>query len=93
VEAAALTPCRGKVNGALRLDPEGRCTFFERRVRFVVAKDDDVFWIEGDNEVIAVAPKCHQPFRTLDAGGQLNLFNHSASISVLTTPELPVEIV
>jgi hypothetical protein len=29
--------------------------------------------VEGDNEVITVASKCHQPFRMLDAGGQRTL--------------------
>jgi hypothetical protein len=36
-------------------------------------KHDDIFRVKADNEVIAVAPKCHQPFRTLDVGGQPNL--------------------
>jgi hypothetical protein len=40
----------------------------------------------------AVALKCYQPPRSFDARGQLNLFNHSASISVLMAPELPLEI-
>ena len=38
-----------------------------------MAKHDDVLGVEGDDEFIAIASKCHQPFRTFDAGGQLNL--------------------
>jgi len=49
-----------------------------------VAKHDDVLGIEGDDKLSAVALKCYQPSRSLDVRGQLNLFNHSASISVLT---------
>jgi hypothetical protein len=38
-----------------------------------MAKHDDVLRVEGDDKFIAVAPKCHRPFRTFDAGGQPNL--------------------
>jgi hypothetical protein len=64
-----------------------------KRVRLGVAKHDDVLGIEGDDKLSAVALKCYQPSRSLDVRGQLNLFNHTASISVLTAPERPVEIV
>jgi hypothetical protein len=42
-------------------------------LRLIVAKHDDVLGIEEHDEVIAVTPKGHQPFRTLDVGGQPNL--------------------
>ena len=29
--------------------------------------------IEQHDEIVAIPPKCHQPFRTLDVGGQPNL--------------------
>ena len=51
---------------------EERCTS-PKGLRFAMAKHDDVLGVEGDDKFIAVAPKCHQPFRTFDAGGQLNL--------------------
>jgi hypothetical protein len=29
-----------------------------------VAKDDKIFRVKGGDEIITVAPECHQPFRT-----------------------------
>jgi hypothetical protein len=63
-----------------------------KRVRLGVAKHDDVLGIEGDHKLSAVALKCYQPPRSFHARGQLNLFNHSASISVVMAPQLPLEI-
>jgi hypothetical protein len=38
-----------------------------------VPKYDDILRVKRDDKVIAVAPKRHQPFRTLDVGGQPKL--------------------
>ena len=58
------TMAAAKIKNLARL-PQG--------VRLVVAKHDDVLGVEEHDEVIAVTPKGHQPFRTLDVGGQPNL--------------------
>jgi hypothetical protein len=42
-------------------------------LRLIVAKHDDILGVEQHHEVIAVSPQGHQPFRTLDIRGQLNL--------------------
>jgi hypothetical protein len=44
-----------------------------KSIRLCVTKYDGVLRVEGDNEVITVASKCHQPFRMLHAGGQRTL--------------------
>jgi hypothetical protein len=38
-----------------------------------VPKYDGILRVKGDDEVITVAPKGHQPFRTVDIRGRLNL--------------------
>jgi hypothetical protein len=45
-----------------------------------VPKHDDIFRVKADNKVVTVAPKCHKPFRTFDAGGQSTLTRCDARI-------------
>jgi hypothetical protein len=35
-----------------------------KRLGLVVAKDDKIFRVKGDDEIITVAPEGHQPSRT-----------------------------
>ena len=53
--------------------PSKRSTNLPKRNRFDVPKYNDILRVKRDDKVIAVAPKRHQPFRTLAVGGQPNL--------------------
>ena len=53
--------------------PSERSTNLAKRNRFDVPKHDNVLRVKRDDKVITVAPKRHQPSRTLDVGGQPNL--------------------
>ena len=49
--------------------PSKEGAHLSKGVRFGVAKHDDVLGIEEHDEVIAVALKLYQPFRTIEVGG------------------------
>ncbi len=53
--------------------PAKKAAHLSKRLWIGVAKHNDVFWIERYNEVLAIAPKRHQPFWAIEIGGQLNL--------------------
>jgi hypothetical protein len=52
--------------------PSKAGAYLSKRVRLGAAKHNGVLRVEGEDEVVTVAPKCHEPFRTLYAGGQRN---------------------
>ena len=45
--------------------PSKEGTHLPKGLGLVVAKGDKIFRVKGDDEIITVAPECHQPFRTV----------------------------